>query len=170
MSERALKALEDEAKRQNMSISTILNQQLLAYADFERFFRRLGLIKISSATFQRLLQAGSEKEVARAGMEAGADTPRSIILAKHGALTLDTVLDYLEMLSEYAGQFEFGEADADGKRIITLLHRLGPLGSVFYVNYMRALFEGVGLSPKISSSEHSVTIEVLPQREQTATV
>jgi hypothetical protein len=49
--------------------------------DFDRYFRRLGLIKFSSATFQRLLQAGSDSEIAKAGMEAGSDTPRSIILA-----------------------------------------------------------------------------------------
>ena len=169
ISERALKALEDEANRQNLSVSTILNQQLLAYAEFERFIRRLGLIKISATTFERLLRAGTEKEIARAGTEAGADTPRSMILAMHGAMNLDTALEFLGLMSEYAGQYEFGEADTDGKRIITLIHRLGPNGSVFYANYMRALFEGVGLSPKISSTEHSVTIEVVTQREQAAT-
>src|SRR5579862_9204816 len=101
ISERALKSIEDEAKRQNVNLSIIVNHQLLAYSDFERYFRRLGLIKISSATFQRLISAGSNDEIAKAGHEAGSDTPRSIILAKYGILSLSTVIDFLNMLSEF---------------------------------------------------------------------
>ena len=37
ISERALKSIEEESKRQNISVSTIINQQLLAYAELERF-------------------------------------------------------------------------------------------------------------------------------------
>ena len=124
------------------------------------------MIKVSSATFQRLLQAGSEKEIAHAGAEAGSDTPKSIILAKYGSLTLETVVEYLKIQSEFSGLFEFGEVDTDGKRMVTLLHRLGPKGSVFFVNYAKAMFDGIGYTPKITSSEHSILIEVLPQKDQ----
>jgi hypothetical protein len=134
ISERALKSIEDESKRQNMTVSTIINQQLLSYSDFERYFRRLGLIKISSATFVRLLLASSDDELTRAGREAGLDTPRSIILAKHGVMSLDTVIDFLKMLSEFANQYEFGQVEQGGKQILTLLHGLGPKGSIFFLN------------------------------------
>lgn len=162
ISERALKSIEEESKRQNVSVSTIINQQLLAYAEFERFFRRLGLIKISSATFQRLLEAGSNEFVAKAGSEAGMDTPSSIILAKHGVQNLDTILDYLEMLSEFANQFELGRIEQGGKTVITLLHRLGPKGSIFFENYTKALFGQTDYNPKITSTQHSVVIEISP--------
>ena len=166
ISERGLKSIEEESKRQNVSVSTIINQQLLSYAEFERFFRRLGLIKISSATFQRLLEAGSNELVAKAGSEAGIDTPSSIMLAKHGEQTLETILDYLEMLSEFANQFELGRVEQGGKMVITLLHRLGPKGSLFFENYMKALFGAINYVPKISSTQHSVVIEISPQRDK----
>jgi hypothetical protein len=166
ISERALKSIEDESKRQNVSVSTIINQQLLAYAEFERFFRRLGLIKISSATFQRLLEAGSDEFVARAGTQAGMDIPASIILAKHGVQTLDTIFDFLEMLSEFANQFELGRIEQGGKTIVTLLHRLGPKGSIFFENYMKALFGQANYIPKITSTQHSVVIEISPQQDK----
>jgi hypothetical protein len=162
ISEHALKSIEDEAKRQNVGLSTLVNQQLLAYADFERYIRRLGMIKISSATFERLLLAGPDTEIAKAGQEAGSDTPRSIILAKDGELSLETVIAYLKMLSEFAHLFEFGQVEQGGKQNITLLHSLGPKGSIFFENYVKALFDSIQLSPKISSSAHSVFIEVLP--------
>ncbi|MDG6904541.1 MAG: hypothetical protein JRN20_02005 [Nitrososphaerota archaeon] len=165
ISDRALGSIEEESKRQNVSVSTIINQQLLAYSEFERFFRRLGLIKISSATFQRLLEAGSDEFVAKAGIEAGKDTPSSIILAKHGVQNLDTIFDYLEMLSEFANQFELGRIDQGGKMVITLLHRLGPKGSIFFENYVKSLFGQTNYSPNITSTEHSVVVEIVPRRE-----
>jgi N-glycosylase/DNA lyase len=166
LSERALKAIEEESKRQNVSVSTIINQQLLAYAEFERFFRRLGLIKISSATFQRLLEASPDDLIAKAGKEAGADTPSSIMQAKYGEITLDRILDYLEMLSEFANQFEFGRVEQGDKTVITLLHRLGPKGSIFFEDYVQSLFRATNYVPKIHSTDHSVVIEVSPIKEQ----
>jgi hypothetical protein len=162
ISERALKSIEDEAKRQNVNVSTIINQQLVAYSEFERYFLRLGLIKISSATFGRLLLASSDSEIAKAGEEAGSDTPRSIILAKYGELSLDSVIDYLKMLSEFANQYEFGLIERGGKQIVSLLHSLGAKGSVFFSSYARALFDSIEYHPKITSSSHSVIIEISP--------
>jgi hypothetical protein len=166
ISDRALKSIEDEAKRQNIGVSTIINQQLLAYSDFERYFRRLGLIKISSATFARLLSASSDAEITKAGSEAGSDTPRSIILAKYGVMSLETVVDYLRMLSEFANLYEFGLVENAGKQIVTLLHGLGPKGSAFFTSYVKALFESIDFSPKISSSAHSVVVEIAPGKTQ----
>ena len=168
ISEGALKAIEDESRRQNVSVSTLINQQLLSYSELERFVRRLGLIKISSATFQRLLEAGSIEHVAKAGAEAGIDSPSSIMLAKYGEQTLDTTMDYLEMLSEFANLFEFSRVEQGGKTIITLIHRLGPKGSIFFENYMKNLFQSAKYSPKISTTDHSVIIEVSPQREKSS--
>lgn len=163
ISERALNSIENEAKRQNINVSTIINQQLLAYSEFERYFLRLGLIKISSATFARLLLASSDDEITAAGQEAGSDTPRSIILAKYGIMSLETVIEYLKMLSEFANLFELGEVEQGGKIVISLLHGLGPKGSVFLSSYARVLFDSIEYAPKISSSPHSVVIEITPK-------
>ena len=159
ISESSLKALEEEAKRQNVGVSTLLNQQLLAFADFDRYFRRLGLVKMSSATFQRILRACPDNGLVQAGSEAGSDIPRSIIAAKGGSLDINSVIEHLTMMSEYSGQFEFGDQMNDGKRMITILHRLGPKGSKFFSSYMKALFEALGYAPKITSGETSVLVE-----------
>ncbi|MHB2037451.1 MAG: hypothetical protein ACYCPW_12030 [Nitrososphaerales archaeon] len=166
ISERALRAIEEESKRQHVSVSTIINQQLLSYAELERYVRRLGLVRISSATFQRVLEAGSNEDIAKAGLESGTDTSSSIILSKYGEQTLGTILDYIETLSEFANVFELSRIEQGGKTIITLMHRLGPKGSVFYENYMKTLFESIEYCPKISATDHSVVIEISPQRDK----
>src|SRR5579872_6669535 len=160
ISERALKSIESEAKRQDINISSIISHQLLSYSEFDRYFLRLGLIKISSATFARLLLAAPDAEIENAGREAGSDTPRSIILAKYGELSLETVIDYLKLLSEFANQYELGQVEKDRKLIISLLHNLGPKGSVFFSSYAKALFDSIEYNPKITTSSHSVIIEI----------
>jgi hypothetical protein len=163
-----MKSIEDEARRQNINVSVIINHQLLAYSEFERYFTRLGLIKISSATFERLLLSSSDSEIEKAGAEAGSDTPRSIILAKYGTLSLDTVINYLVMLSEYAKLFEFGQVEQGGKLMVTLLHGLGLKGSIFFTSYVKALFNSIDYSLKISTSAHSVVLEISPEKSQTS--
>lgn len=166
ISERCLKALEEEAKRQNIGVSTLLNQQLLAFSDFERYFRRLGLVKMSSATFQRILRICPDDGITQVGAEAGSDTPKSIITARSGAFKLETVIDYLTMMSEFSGQFEFGDLENNGKRVVIILHRFGPKGSRFFASYMKALFEGIGFTPKMTSNDTSVLLEI-PKEYQT---
>lgn len=156
----ALEALEEEANRRNMSVNTLLNQQLLSYANFERFFNKLGLIKISSATFQKLLDAAADTEVKKAGEAAAIDTASSIIRSMNGEITLDTTLEYLQMLSEYSSQFEYSESRSPTGRMITLFHRLGLKGSDFYGAYVKTLFEAIGYSPEIMINEHSVNFEI----------
>lgn len=166
LDEAALETLEEEASKRNMSVNTLLNQQLLSYANFERYFMKLGLVKISGATFQKLLDAAPVEEIDKAGRAAVLDTARSIIRARYGEITLDTTLDYLQMLSEFSNEFEYSESKSPNGRVITLFHRLGLKGSNFYGAYGRTLFEGLGYTPKIMTSEHSVEFELVASEEQ----
>jgi len=144
-------------------VNTLVNQLFLAHKNFDMYFERMGVIKISAATFNLLLGAAPEERIAEVGRQAGLDVPKAIIIAKEGALTLQTVLNFLRMMSQYANLFEYNEVvSSDGRsKILTLMHSLGRNGSQFLINYVKAIFEGISLDPKISSSEHSVVIELL---------
>jgi hypothetical protein len=61
-------ALEEEAVRRNISVNTFLNQQILSFANFKRFFIRSGLIKFSVITLQRLLEAASDEKIVEAAV------------------------------------------------------------------------------------------------------
>lgn len=157
--EDAFNAIQEEASHLNISVNTLVNQQLLSYANFDRFFRRLGMTKIATATFAHLLRSSSELEVIEAGRLAGSDVPRSIILARDGKLFLGSVLRYLRMMSDYANLYEYNEVEVDRKRAITLMHELGPKGSLFLIHYVGAIFSSIEIRPSFSSTDHSVTVE-----------
>jgi non-homologous end joining protein Ku len=159
--EAALGALEEEAERRNMSVNTFLNQQILSFAKFDRFFMRIGLVKLSGNTLQRLIDASTETAIAEAAVVAARDTPRAIMLSKHGQVTIETTLEYIRTLSEFANLFECSISHSLRGQVVTLAHQFGPKGSMFFANYVKTLFELVGISPVIRTSPHSVDFEII---------
>ena len=160
ISESVFKALEEDATRRNVSVNTLLNQLLLAYTNWGRFIDRVGAIRTSKVALRCILNASSDEGVIDAAREVGPDTPKSIILAKHGALSLATVLDYVRNASMYGGFAEYNEVETQGKMTITLMHELGRKGSLFISNTVESLFRMINIHPKMSSSEHTVIIEI----------
>ena len=163
--EQALAALEEEAARRNVSVNTFLNQQILSFASFDRFFLRIGLAKLSVNTLQRLLNASPDDKIVEAATIAALDTPRPIILSKYGQVTLETTLEYIKMLSEFANLFEYSLSSSPSGKVVTLYHRFGPKGSLFYTNYVKTLFEQIDYSPKIKSTSDSIDFEIPPKKD-----
>lgn len=161
INEFAFKVLEEEAARHNISLNTLVNQLFLSYANFDRFFQKLGMLKISKTAYRKILNAAPDEQIAEAATEVARNSARTTILTKTGTLSLTTVLDFLRMLSEYAYFMEYNEVTSpEGKRVITLIHSYGEKGSIFIKAYAASLFNQIGLQPKIDSTEASVTIEV----------
>lgn len=99
-----------------------------------------------------------------AALDAARETPRSVILSKYGEITLETTLECIKMLSEFANLFEFSVSNLPNGRIVTLNHRFGPKGSLFLTNYVRTLFEQVNCNPKMRTRAHSVDFEIPSKR------
>ena len=57
INESAFLALEEEAKKRNISLNTLVNQLFLSYANFDRYFQSLGMLKMSKVTFRKILKA-----------------------------------------------------------------------------------------------------------------
>src|SRR2546425_12707318 len=88
ISERAFNSLQEEARHQNESVNTLVNQVLLSYTNFDKFLKKLHMIKISRPTLKRLLEAAQDNAIVEAGKLAGTDVPKFFILAKDGSLAL----------------------------------------------------------------------------------
>lgn len=160
VSESAFKALEEDAARRNTSVNTLVNQILVAYTNWDRFLERVGAIRTSKSAFSLLLNASSDEAIIEAARVSGPDTPKSIILAKHGVLSTNTILDYVRSATMYGGFAEYSEVETQGKMTITLTHDLGRKGSIFMSGILESLFGMMDIHPKMSSSEHSVVLEI----------
>jgi hypothetical protein len=163
--EEALSALEEEAARRNVSVNTFLNQQILSFTRYDRFFLRIGLVKYSANTLRLLIDAASDETIVEAARLAALDTPRAIIMSKYGQVTLETTLEYVKMLAEFGNMYEYSISKSPSGTVITLSHRFGAKGSLYYSSYVRTLFEQINYTLKIKSSTHSVDFEILPRKD-----
>ena len=159
ISESVLQALEEDAKSRSISLNTLVNQLLLAHANWGRFIDEAGAIRTTKEVFNLLLNAASD-ETLETSLLKGADTPKAFILAKHGVLSLNTVLDYVRSEAMYGGFAKYTGIESQGKTVITLMHDLGRKGSVFISSVLESVFGMVNIHYKLSTSEHSVIVEI----------
>ena len=155
--ETALVAIENDAAKANVSVNAFVNQLLLSYYNFDRYFGQFQMIKISTDGFVYLLGSVPDEAAGEAGRRTALGIVRSVILAKHGSLDLNTVLDYLRMMSEYGKIYTLVESKMGGKRAVTLVHSLGTKGSIYYTQYLATVFGMIGLKPKVTATEKAVT-------------
>jgi hypothetical protein len=161
ISESAFSALEEEARKRNISLNTLVNQLFLSFAHFDRYFQKFGMLKISKVAYRRTLKALPDDEMVEAAKEVAQNSARVILLTRYGTLSLAGVLEYLKSLADYAYWFEYSEVlSSERKRVITLTHSLGEKFSLFMVAYSKSLFEQVAMNPKLTSTEDSITITI----------
>ena len=156
-----MESLHEDAKAQNVSINTLLNQLLLTYANYDRPMNRFQMLKLSASDFRYVLRGAQDETIAEAGRQAGSDVPKTYILAKWGRLTKENSLNYLKTMSTYAKLFDYSEVLSEGVLFVTLSHNFGAKGTLFLQNYVKAMFAQVEAQPKFSPDENAVVFELL---------
>ena len=156
VNERALEALQEEAKRKNISVNTLVNQLLLDYAEFGRFVQRVNVMRLSRQTLSEILKGTPEDELVKAAETAGKGAPEALISTKWGKINSSTVIEFIRDLSSYANLFEYQEKEESGHSTITLMHELGPKWSIFLRHYIGEAFRAAGVQPKVRTSDRAV--------------
>jgi len=161
LDESALSVLQEDAKKQNISVNTLVNQLVLAYANYDRPMKRFHMLKLPASTFKQILGAATDEEIIAAGSSVGKDVPRTYIRAKWGGEpTVESALNYLKITADYTSLFEYSEVVHGGKVNVTLSHDFGSKGSLFLQHYVQAIFEPLGKLPRFSPGENAVAFEL----------
>jgi hypothetical protein len=155
--EAASDAVEKEASTLNVSANTLVNQILKQFADYDRFARRINTVKVSGSVFRSLLEQIESDKIIEVAKTAGSSIPQAFAISKSGKVGTDSLLDYVRSSAMYAHLFEFNEAVDGQKRLVTLVHDFGLNWSIFLVHYVTAMFQQIGISPKLEMSDRSVT-------------
>lgn len=159
ISKAAFEALREDAKRHNTSINTLANQIFTAYAEHDRFLQKLRMVKLSTPTLKRILEADSVDALVDAGRKAGGSVPVTLILSKMGELNPATAIQSLKIMGTYGNLFDYSEIGVPERGSLTLAHDLGERGSAFLGAYVESLFQRAGGSVKVTSLENVVRVE-----------
>jgi hypothetical protein len=88
----------------------------MSYANFDRYFQRIGMIKMSEVTFRKILNAAPANEIVEVAREIAQNSSRTIILARYGTLSLTSVLEYLNNFADYAYFVRLSEVVSHGEK------------------------------------------------------
>ena len=155
-------SLEEEARKKNVSLNTLLNQVVSIHARDDLLFEEEGFVKMTKNTLRVVLSLIPDDKLSEFGRLASTNGPDARMLARSDCITLDTVLDELRLFSR-SGWYSLNETRKNGKEIISLIHDLGPKTgprqSIALAAYVTGLFALVGVRPRIATTSSSVMIE-----------
>ena len=154
----ALEAFEQEARKQAISLNTLVNQCLLGYSELGRYMKQMHSLTITRQSFTELLNLLPEDKLIETGRKAGKNTPMAIVTSKHGKMNFNGLIEYLHYLSSYANLFEYSETEENGQWTITLTHELGRKWSLFLAGYFEQAFTLIGVKTQRTVSDASVTL------------
>ena len=154
-------AVEEEASSQNVSSNTLVNQILKQFSEFDRFARRINTVKLSSSVFRDLLSEVDSEKVIEIAKSAGSSIPQAFASTKSGKVDAGSLIDHVRCLAVYAHLCEFSETVDSHDHLLTLVHDFGLNWSIFLLHYVNAMFEQIGISPKVDMSDRSVTFTLL---------
>jgi hypothetical protein len=160
INQKALEALREEARKQAISLNTLVNQLLVSHAEFGRYMRQVHSMMLTQQTFAEILKGLPEDKLAEAAKVAGKSAPETIITSMRGKVTANAVIDLIHFLSAYANLFEYSEKDENGHLTIALTHELGRKWSIFIAGYLEEAFAAAGVKPNCTISDRFATITI----------
>jgi hypothetical protein len=160
INEAAYKALQDDAKKQSISLNTIANQILMAYAEHDRYLKKHRMIKIAGPTFARILNFTPDEGLTEAGRLEGTGIIPSVVVSISGELSVSSILEGLKRMGTYSNLFDYSEITHGGKISVTMAHDFGPKGSLLAASFLESLFKSVGKQIKVTQLRDSVAFEV----------
>jgi hypothetical protein len=160
ISEESFNAVEQDALLHNVSVNTLVNQVLETYAIHERFMAKFGMMRMTKSTFRRVLEKIPADEVPKAAMEHSKELGIPLVVSRYGEFGLTTLLDGLQLMMTYGGWGQYQETESSqGKRVITLMHDMGQIGSIYLHSFVKYWFEAIGKEPKIITTDQALMIE-----------
>ena len=158
--EKAFQAIQEDAKKQNVSVNTLVNQLLLGYANYDRVMKRFQMMKIPASTFKTVLDGSSEEAIKAAAKAAGESIAKTFVVAISGSFTLENILEGFRTSASYINAFEYSEFPHTDSVTITLTHNFGRKGNIFLREWIQTMFGELHLQPKFLPDENAVIFEI----------
>lgn len=158
--ERVYNAMRKEAKEKRVSLNALVTQILYAHVFEDMPAVNQMFVAMPKSLYSEILSQISEGGARQIGQLCAQGVAKSLMLAKHGEITTETIAERLRAFAERGGYGEYSEVSEGGRRIITIMHGFGSKESVSVAAFAEALFQMIGLRPKVTTTEAAVVIEI----------
>jgi hypothetical protein len=152
--------LQQDAKRNRLSFNSHILRIMTKYSEWDRYNERWGKISLRRDAFKSLLEAVESDKLVSTARDIASHIPKEFISFWFKRVNLDTYLQYLSLVCQYARFAEY-EIENDGKDCtIILSHDIGQKWSDFLAVWItEGLRVATGLHPKTDTTKNSVIVK-----------
>ena len=152
--------LNEEAEKQGLSVSALLNQIIRQYVLVSRFTQRIPAITITYNSFAPLLERIPDKDIVEVAEQTGSIIPEEAILQRGARLTFDNVNWLIDVVyGKYGNWFDSSQSIINGEERVHLAHQLNNKWSQYLGGYMNSMFKSIlDMKPKVETRANSVTL------------
>ncbi len=154
--------LNEEAERQGISVSALLNLIVRRYVFVQRFFDRDQSLIVEYSILDPMLDKLSEETIVEAAKIAGSLLPGDAMLQRGLPLNFKSIVFFIgEMCGRYGNWYKCEHYVTDGENMFYLRHDIDRKWSVYISSYLSSMFKSIldiDTDPEIR--EDSVTIHI----------
>jgi hypothetical protein len=158
--------LKEEAEKQSISVSSLLNQIVRRYTVAQRFFNHSQTVSVDYKIFSPILELLSEEQITDFGRVVGSISVREGITKRGLPMEFESV-EYLilEIYDRYSGWFKSNTYKNGTNYVINLNHVFGRKWSLFVSSFMESMLQTlleISIRPEIY--DNSVILRI-PTRQ-----
>lgn len=155
--------LKEEADKQSITVSALLNQIVRRYAVAQRFFNDSPTVSVDYKIFSPILEMLSEAQISDFGNVVGTISVREGIAKRGLPIDFDSI-EYLikEIYDRYAGWFKCNTYKNGLEYVINLNHIYSRKWSLFIASFMESMLKtllDISTSPEVYNNSVIIKIQ-----------
>ncbi len=149
--------LREDAKQRGISVNALVNTILRKYVEWDRYVEKYPFSFLPREWLKEILAVVAETDLIRIGQDLGGTLPKDLLAVWFPKVGLDTLVEYAERLSRYAGNGQ-SEMRIDGNDFTWVYyHDLGQKWSEYQASFRREeLRTTLGIAPDVETTKSSV--------------
>ena len=167
--------VEDALKRMSAeegeSVNVIAGRALRKLVEWDRVADKVGMLSLSREMVTRLMATQTLDQARSLGDWVGMDLLGPFAHFTHGAITQDTLLETIELLSRYSRAFVFDKTVSGRSHTWVIRHSMGMKWSAYYQGAAEAVLRevfGVEVKSRITDELCVVEFQLPPEKGGTA--
>jgi hypothetical protein len=149
--------LQQDAKRNRLSFNSHISKIITKYSEWDRFNERWGVISLKREAFKSILEAVETDRLVELAEDIGKHVPKEFICFWFKKISLETFLQYLLLVCQYARFAECEIDNVENDYTIILSHDIGQKWSEFLaVWFTEGLKATIGIPPKVDINRNSI--------------
>lgn len=156
ITEKNLKNLRNEAKKENISLNSMVNHIFSDYLQWDLYANKVGWIVVLAEVFKGIIDELDEKTLHKVAIRT-ANSTSNVCTMMTRENSLDGFFFILRNRLKRSG-IQYVESSEDGMTKFVIHHNLGKNWSYFYKIWHEQMLRNLGHAAKISSDDNSLII------------